>query len=244
MKLEEATNQFASRLYDWSVRDFRREVREGFPLMSLVGLNNRAVAAFIQWVNEMPFAEQEKLIQDLPRHSHERATALRGESLSLSDAKVLNRKCFLEVNLRKDALPPLTTADWRLPTFKPIDPSHCMASIYESLPPLLGKPSRQRMRVRATKWMGDWKLITEFWFYKRDTFLFCEYQFVRRDGKPTFGHFSEYPRNPFKFYGVYDTFVYASSEADIEPMAKAMVKIGTHFVAQADPLFAGLGIDD
>jgi hypothetical protein len=244
MELEAAIDRFAVRLYEWSAKDFQREVFEDFPLLSLAGLNNRGVAAFVQWVKEMPSSDQTVLVRDLPRLSHARAMALLGRPLSPSERKVLNEQFALELNLREHYLPPLTTADKRLPTFKPIDPNRCMSLIYDWLPVFLGKPSRQKMRVRAVKWIGDWKLITEFYFYKPDKFLFCEYQFIRRDGKPIFGHFSEYPRNPFMFYGVYSTYVYVPSEADCEPMAKAMVRIGSHFVSQAEPLFVGLGIGD
>jgi hypothetical protein len=36
--------------------------------------------------------------------------------------------------------------------------------------------------------------------------------------------------------------VSVESQADSEPMAKAMTKLAEHFVAQADPLFSNLDI--
>jgi len=34
------------------------------------------------------------------------------------------------------------------------------------------------------------------------------------------------------------------SQKDSEPMARVMARLAEYFVAQADPLFAGLGVED
>jgi hypothetical protein len=46
------------------------------------------------------------------------------------------------------------------------------------------------------------------------------------------------------FYGVYATSAMVPSEVDGQRMAPVMAKLAEHFVSQADPLFAGLGIPD
>jgi hypothetical protein len=46
------------------------------------------------------------------------------------------------------------------------------------------------------------------------------------------------------FYGLSDSSVRVPSRADEKPMAKAMANLAEYFVAQADPLFEGLGIKD
>ncbi len=245
MDLTTAQNTFALRLYDWAQRDFLREINEGCPLLSSVGLNNRYVAAFVTWVKGMPVEQQCILTKVLVWRAHRKAAILRGESMSRAEEESWNEEIYREETIRMHKLPPLITADRRLPTFKPVDPSRFGQLLFSSVSPALGKPGRRKSGVCVTKKIGDWKIFTEFTFYRGDKELHLEYQFVRKDGHRIIGHDSPYPRNPFWFYGVGNTWVGVPSQADSRPMAKAMgQKIAEHFVAQADPLFAGLGISD
>lgn len=244
MDLTTARNTFALRLYDWSLNDFRREIDQGCPLLSSVGLNNRHVTAFVAWVKDMPHDQRQILMRALVWRAHRNAAKLRGEAMSAAEEKSWNREFYLETSIRMHELPPLATADWRLPTFRPIDPDNCLGVLRSSLSPTLGRSARRKSKVCATKKIGDWKVISEFTFDRGDKELRLEYQFVRKDDRPIIGFSSPYPRNPFWFYGVSTTNVSTKSEADSQPMAQVMAKIAEHFVAQADPLFAGLGIND
>lgn len=244
MNLTEAQNLFSVRLYEWSQRDFLREINEGCPLLSLVGLNNRYVAAFVAWVKDMLPDQQQILARALVWRAHRHAAKLLGQAMSEAEEKGWNKEFHREITTRMHRLPPLVTADWRLPSFRPIDSDQFLDRLIYSLSSILGKPVRRKSKICVTKKIHDWKIISEFTFYKGDKELWLEYQFVRKDGKPIIGHDSPFPRNPFWFYGVSTTYVVARSEADSDPMAKVIAKISEHFVAQADPLFAGLGISD
>lgn len=244
MDLNEAQNTFAIRLYRWSFNDFVREMAAGCPLMSLVGLNNRTVAAFVSWAKTMSPVEQQAFARARTRYAHENAADLCGEALSHEDQKELNEKFAQQMQIRSHQLPALITADERLPAFKAIDPDQCLDTLRMSLSPILGKSSRRASSVRCLRKIHDWKISTEFIFLRRDRDLRFEYQFVRKDGAPIIGHDSPFPRTLFLFYGVYATSVIVPSQADSEPMAKAMARLAEHFVAQADPLFEGLGVND
>lgn len=244
MDLINAQNTFARRLYDWSLSDFRREINEGFPLLSSVGLNNRSVAAFVDWIREMHPDQQRILTRVLVWRAHKNAANLRGERMSKAEAESWNEEFYTEITTRMHRFPPLRTADRTLPTFKPVDTAECLKLLFSLLSPALGKPVCKKSGVFAAKMLGDWKIISEFTFDRGDTTLSLEYQFIRKDGRPIIGHDSPFPRNPFWFYGVTHTGVSVPSLADSEPMAKAMAKLAEHFVAHADPLFSGLGIND
>jgi hypothetical protein len=73
MVLEQAMNAFAVRLYEWSLRDFIRELEEGCPLMSTLGLNNRSVAAFVAWNESLSLKERSPLARALARRCHKNA---------------------------------------------------------------------------------------------------------------------------------------------------------------------------
>src|SRR5258706_11766650 len=101
MDLIEAQNQLALLLYDWSKRDLLREMNEGCPLISLVGLNNRYVLGFASWVRTMSATEREILANLLARYAHENAARLRGEALSEQEEKRFRKEFFPEVSLRE-----------------------------------------------------------------------------------------------------------------------------------------------
>jgi hypothetical protein len=243
MTLNEAQNQFALRLYDWSLKDFIRELDQGCPLLSLTGLNHRWIASFVGYARLQPKSERDRLARLLVRYGHENAVNLRRQPLSRQEQDEIS-EFRQKISAGTHQLPPLVSADYRQPTFEDVDPIECMDLVREAIPSSLGKQSRSRLKVTAALVIGDWKLLTEFWFYKRDTFLSCEYQFVRKDGSPIIGIDKPYPRNLFMFYGLHSTMAFVPSRADALAMAPAIVKVGSHFVAQAAPLFDGLGIND
>lgn len=244
MTLVEATNQFALRLYQWSLKDFVRELDEGCPLLSMVGLHGRFITAFVQWVQTMPREDRIHLTSCLIRRSHELAVALRGETITAEEKRAFNEWFAREVNIRCHELPPLPSEVSEWPSNREVNPKECMNCLFGLLPPILGAAKQSKLRVQAIRQMGDWRLMTEFIFFKTEHLLSCEYQFVRSDGHRIIGHFNGYPRNLFMFYGLANTTVRVPTQADVEPMVKVMSKLAEHFVCQAEPLFAGLGVND
>src|SRR4051812_5000013 len=85
MDLETAQNTFAVRLYEWSQRDFVRELEEGCPLISSLGLNQRWMAAFVEWNETLSSPERKALVIALTRLCHENAARLKGEVPSAAD---------------------------------------------------------------------------------------------------------------------------------------------------------------
>ncbi len=82
MDLKEAQNAFAVRLYEWSFRDFRRKMASGCPLLSMVGLNNHRVAAFVTWAGGLVPGERQAVANALVRKAHAYAAGLKGEILN------------------------------------------------------------------------------------------------------------------------------------------------------------------
>ena len=151
MDLISAQNIFARRLYDWSLRDLMREMEEGCPLMSSVGLNNYSVAAFVSWADSMTSQERKILARALTRRAHENAAAARGEALTRDEQEYWNKEFFTQVTTRQHSLPPFVSANECLPPFKPVDPDKCLNTLAASLSPVLGKPSRRKSSLRATR---------------------------------------------------------------------------------------------
>jgi len=245
MDLTTAQNRFAVRLYEWSQRDFIRELEEGCPLLSLLGLNNRTMAAFVAWNETLSPTERKALAIALTRRCHENAARLNGEILSEEQKKWHQSVCE-HITDFKEQLPPLETANRNNPDYRPVNPDVCLDSLVKSLSPVMGKISRQKSKVICKRQVGDWKIFTEFTFLRREEDLSFAYQFVRKDGVPIRGHLAQgpFPRTMLFFYGLSDSFVLVPSATDGEPMAKAMAKLAEYFVAQADPLFEGLGVND
>src|SRR6266404_3854008 len=85
MELKQAENTFAVRLYEWSFRDFVRELEEGCPLLSTLGLNNRYVAAFVSWNETLSLRERYAVARGLTRSIHKNAVRLKGEIITDED---------------------------------------------------------------------------------------------------------------------------------------------------------------
>lgn len=245
MDLTTAQNRFAVRLYEWSQRDFIRELQEGCPLVSLLGLNNRRMAAFVTWNETLSSAERKAMAIALTRSCHENAARLKGEISSDAETK-WNQTFYERTTGFMEQLPPLETANRNNSDYRPVNPDACLDTLLQSLSPVMGKVSRQKSKVICKRQVGDWKIVTEFTFSRRDEMLFFEYQFIRKDGVPIRGHPAQgpFPRTMLLFYGLYNSSVSVPSAADSEPMAKAIAKLAEYFVSQADPLFEGLGVND
>jgi hypothetical protein len=242
MKLEEALDTFALRLYDWSLQDFIRELKSGCPILSLVGLNNRSVRGLLSWAKTLSSNECLELAVALVRRCHEYAAELKGEVILQRD-KYWHQACYEGIAIHKDQLPPLPSV--MAPTFCPVDPDDCLNVLSVSLNPIMGRISRSKSRIVTKKIVGDWKIETIFIFSRRDLDLRFEYQFVRKDGQPVREvGIRPYPRTLFLFYGVSETAVNVPAQADSEPMAKTISKLAEYFLWQANPLFDGIGIDD
>jgi hypothetical protein len=246
MDLTTAQNNFAIRLYEWSQRDFIRELEEGCPLLSTLGLNNRDMAAFVAWNETLSSKERRSLAIALTRRCHENAARIKGEVLTEED-KAWHRASYRETRVHLERLPPLPTAERLDPEFRAVDPDHCLDALMGCLSPIMGKASRRHSKVLCTLHLRDWKIITDFTFLRRDQFLNFEYQFIRKDGAPIkTGHPAQgpFPRTMLAFYGLYHSLVRVPSEKDSEPMARVMARLAEYFVARAAPLFEGLGVDD
>jgi hypothetical protein len=248
MDLQTARNIFAVRLLDWSRRDFLRELKEGCPLLSSMGLNDRRIAAFVMWNETLSPIERRALVCSLTRLSHENAARIRGEPATEND-KSWNRALYEHTwaGVQDEHVPPLLTALRDSPGFEPLDADQCLKTLATSLSPTMGRISRRKSKVICTKQLGDWKIITEFTLMRWHETLTFEYQFIRKDGgrvpnaHPAQGPF---PRTLLFFYGLGVTIVQVPSKGDGERMAKLMPKLAEYFVCQAAPLFQGLGIDD
>jgi hypothetical protein len=246
MELVAAQNVFALRLYEWSQHDFLRELEAGCPLLSLITQNNRRIGALVFWNQSLSSAERQRLANALTMLSHDHARHLKGEVTS-EEVNYWKEQVYKQTTMHMDDLPPLETSDTSLPTFRPVDIDGCLDILAGSLSPVLGKVSKRRSGVRCLRMIGDWKIITEFTYERWHKNLTCVHQFIRKDDRskiptPEIGP-KPFPRSLLLFWGVYNrTVVAVESQADSEPMAKAMAKFAEHFVSQADPLFLGLGI--
>src|SRR6266568_8095103 len=110
MDHRKAQDLFAVRLYDWSFRDFVRELEEGCPLLSTLGLNNRRVAAFVAWNETLCLKERHRLAKALTRRCHENAARLKGEVITDED-KNWYQTSHERTTFQMHQLPPLATAD-------------------------------------------------------------------------------------------------------------------------------------
>ncbi len=148
---------------------------------------------------------------------------------------------------QEEHVPPLLTAFPESPGFQRLDPEGCLDALAASVSPVMGRVSRHKSKVICRKWIGDWKIVTEFTLVRREEKLTFVYDFIRRDGGRTIEtHPAQgpFPRTLLFFFGLGFTTVHVPSKVDGERMAKVMAKLAEYFVAQADPLFEGLGIKD
>lgn len=247
MDLTTAQNIFAVRLYEWSQLDFIRELEEGCPLLSTLGLNNRSMAAFVLWNETLSSQQRKALAIALTRRCHENARKLKGEVLTEFDKEWQQIRYEQITRYRDEEIPALKSADKSRPGFRPVNPDECLDSLVGYLSPIMGKPSRKKSKVICTRKLDEWRIVTEFTFLRRDQFLQFEYQFIRKDGVPLkYAHPAQgpFPRTLLFFYGLSFSTVMVPSADDSEPMAKVTAKLAEYFVAQADPLFEGLGVRD
>lgn len=248
MELQAAQNIVAVRLYEWSRRDFLRELEEGCPLLSAIGLNDRRLAAFVLWNETLSSGQRHALVIALTKKCHENAARIRGEVLTEQD-RYWNQALYEHTwaGVQDELVPPLLTAYREGPDFQPLDPDACVRQLAASISPVMGKVSWRQSKVLCTKKIGDWKILTEFTLSRREETLSFEYQFIRKDGtraRNTHPAQGLFPRTLLFFFGLGFTTVQVSSRIDGERMAKLMPKLAEHFVRQADPLFDGLGIND
>ena len=246
MELRQAQDTFALRLYEWSQSDFLRELETGCTLLSMIGQNNRRIGGFVSWNKMLSSSERRKLAQALTISSHNNARRLKGEVIN-EEVNYWKEQKHNQTTVYMDKLPPLTTSDTSLPTFRPVDVDACISILTDSLSPVLGKVSKRRSAVRCWRMVGDWKIVTDFTYERWHRNLTCMHQFIRKDDKsgipkPEDGPGS-CPRSLLFCWGVYNrTVVAVESQQDSEPMAKAMATFAEHFVLQAPALFSGLDI--
>jgi hypothetical protein len=248
MDLASAKNVFAVRLYEWSQRDFLRELEEGCPLLSSMGLNDRGAAAFVMWNEALSSPQRKALVIALTKYCHGNARRLKGETMTEED-NLWKKALYLHTwpGYQEEHVPPLLTAFPESPGFQRLDPEGCLDVLAASISPVMGMASRHKSKVICSKWIGDWKIVTEFTLVRREEKLTFVYDFIRRDGGPTTeSHPAQgpFPRTLLFFFGLGFTTVHVPSLIDGERMAKVMAKLAEYFVAQADPLFDGLGIKD
>lgn len=244
MQLADALNTLSLRLYDWSRADFLRELETECPLLSQMGLNNRSVAGLVSWNRTLSRHERVELVQAMTKCTHVNATRLRGHAFTEND-RAWHTRFYEQTTIYSYELPPLVTADESRPNFAKARPEHCLGALVECLPERMGKISRRHSAVHAKRQVGDWKLVTEFSFSRRDETLSFEFQFIRKDGKAirSIGP-GPFPKSLLMFYGIYTSTVQVPSELDSEPMAQVMVRLADYFISKSDPLFDGLSIED
>lgn len=187
----------------------------------------------------------------LTRWTHENAVRLKGEMLTEADKAwyrtVNEHMCLDYVN---EHVLPTPDSDPTASDFRPVNPDACLDALAASLSPEMGKPSRRgRSKLRCTRHLGDWRIVTEFTFWRKrmQEDLSFVYQFIRKDGGPVLnGHPAQgpFPRSMLLFYGISNSSVAVPAEKHSEPMARAIAKLAEYFVLRADPLFQGLGIND
>jgi hypothetical protein len=248
MELAQATNQVLIRLYEWSLRDFKRELDERGPLLSLIKDHNRTIGGLLLWLPGLSAEERQKLVSASVKLGHHAAIQIAGDTIT-NDERVTRSKLYpYKAAFYAHFIPPLVTADKADPNFQELDPRACTRELRDILPVEFGKQRARRNGVVCTKWIGDWQLATEFgirssWSYKYLTYV---HRLRRRDGPPVLGHHSK-PR-PFSLlflYGLFaNTEVSLPSAADGSPMSDAMIKFAAHFLRDSERIVDGLGIND
>jgi hypothetical protein len=233
MELEQAKIELRARIHNWAQQDFLREVEEGFPLLSLIRLHHRSVGAFILWSNSLTLTE---------RYEMARALTKVPDDLKWHKLRMDNMTSHLRL------VPPLTNADKTHPGYQPIDPDNCLDNVTNLLSPFWTNKSRKKSSVTCSRKVGDWKLVTEFQFWRGRNALEYRHFFFRKDHMPP--HFSWFATrfvladDLLKLYGIHAAKINVPSMADSKPMAEAMVKFAEHFALASEPLFAGLGAED
>ena len=249
MNLDLALNALSVRLCDWSQARFYNEMACGCPLLSLVGLNNRRIAAFVVWSQTLSKDEQREFADSLVLFEHWYASQYRKIAIT-EKMRYWRKQIYEQTSARMPHLPPLATSDTAAASYRHIDPNACLDHVVRLSPPIFGKVVRSKSAVKCVHVIGDWKFITHFTFQRRAKDLDCTFQFIRKDDKhnyvvPELPGKDMFPRNIFSLFGVYNhTVVAVESEADAEPMAKALVKLAECLAEDAASLFSGLGIDD
>src|SRR5689334_4287196 len=124
------------RLYEWSQKDFLRELEEGCPLLSRIGLNDRRVAAFVIWNETLSRNQRRALVLALTRHCHENAARLKGQVMTEED-KYWNQALYENTwaGVQDERVPPLLTAYRESPDFRPLDADACLRELAASLSP-------------------------------------------------------------------------------------------------------------
>jgi hypothetical protein len=245
MELNEAINTLAVRLYEWSVRDFLREMSSDCPLLSTIGHNQRRIGAFISWNKTLTAADRWQLATAIPLMFHNNARNIMEKPIT-ENIQQWAEEFYEQTTAHLENIPPLLSADRGSSSFHPASSDSIFATLRFNVSPCLGEIELHRDALSCKRKINDWNVITEFSYARRESNLMFEYQFVRTDGaavlEPGYGPF---PRNLCAFYGIWPhTVVAVPSREDCEPMAKAMANLAEHFVSQADPLFTGLGLKD
>lgn len=83
MDLEKAKDEFAVRYYQWAMEDFRREMREGFPLLRKI--KGSASLRLVTLMQSLGQDEQILLSSGLVKRFHRRATNLLKEPLTAQE---------------------------------------------------------------------------------------------------------------------------------------------------------------
>ena len=245
MELTEAINTFAVRLYEWSQRDFLREMEAGCPMLSLIAQNYPSVGGFVSWNKMLSTSDRARVAKAFTLRTQPNAARLKIEVTSDETRKWGELFYEHESNFLHNVFY-MATADRSASSYRALDVDSLLDKIVALLLGRQEKVTRNRSGVRWVRKNGDWKTLTEFKFERRRERLSFNSQFIRKDGGLIIeSGFGPYPRDLLSLYGIYNsTVVMVPSQADSEPMAKAMTKIAIYFVSHAEPFLEGLGIDD
>ncbi len=155
-------DEFDVRFYRWALRDARRELKAGFPLLRRI--RSRTVLGFLAYATSLPRARRSRLVVALVKRWHENAARLTGDRLSADEAALVDG--LLDVDL--DAVLPGEEeyVKWRVkdPSRVRVDRTRLLARVQAAVDPVLGGSGRP-LHGSAHLWLwetpiGPWTLRT------------------------------------------------------------------------------------
>jgi hypothetical protein len=137
MELNDVEQQFGLKYYHWALRDFRREIAEGFPLLRLV--KGTQAAGILKFLEPIPADELGILSAALVKRAHLRAVRSAGGDLSARERCALEKYYAMPVLQRWHPENPLRNAPTGSVCLK-INRGKLRTLIRQQLEPLTGKP--------------------------------------------------------------------------------------------------------
>jgi hypothetical protein len=252
MDIPTAKAELIRRTLDWSTHDFARETVADFPILETYGLNNRYVLAFVYWFRALDEAAQETFKRVLPELAISSGLSLLGELMSKEAQKQLKEMVCNGVDVARNNLPPLLTADANAPSFVAIDKHKMLAYIEKHLTPIFEKPKSKRgLTLKYVNRYGDWSIFTKISLGSRwASEVRYEFTVQRKDyaksGLQAISDFRPFWRRTLiGLWGITNSEWWSiPSQQDMEPVTKSLVEVSRHFMNGFPPLLTGLNCDD